>query len=120
MATSSHSKSFALKTTRHGEIFSLFATIVKGDDPGVKRGKPHPDIFQLASSRFVSPPASPANVLVFEDAPNGVQAAKAASMWAVMVPDPVMAKELTERADQVIYTLENFDPVAWGLPPFKN
>jgi len=120
IATSSHSRSFALKTARHDEIFSLFSTIVRGDDPEVKRGKPSPDIFQMASSRFPSPPASPANVLVFEDAPNGIQAAKAAEMWAVMVPDPLLGKELTGSADQVIYSLQDFEPTAWGLPPFKS
>ena len=41
----------------------------------IERKKPHPDIFQLAAKRLG---LSPETCLVVEDAPNGVQAAKAA------------------------------------------
>src|SRR5436190_1465541 len=49
--------------------------VVTGED--VTRKKPAPDIFLLAAKRLG---LGPADCLVVEDAPNGVQAAKAANM----------------------------------------
>lgn len=45
----------------------------------VSNGKPAPDIFLQAASLW-QPAPDPASCLVFEDAPSGVQAAKAAGM----------------------------------------
>lgn len=78
LATSSNVRGFAKKTTNHGALFSLFTHKVTGDE--VNHGKPHPEIFLTAASRF-APPAQPGRAcLVFEDAPAGVQAAVAAGM----------------------------------------
>ncbi|KAK3437669.1 hypothetical protein EUGRSUZ_C02310 [Eucalyptus grandis] len=71
---------FELKTQRHGELFSLMHHVVLGDDPKVKQGKPSPDIFLAAARRFEGGPVDPLNVVVFEDAPAGVNAAKNAGM----------------------------------------
>lgn len=59
-----------------------FATIITGDD--VANGKPAPDIF-LAAARALS--VAPQHCLVLEDAPTGVQAARAAGMRCVAVPN---------------------------------
>lgn len=76
-----------IKMSKHQELFSFFTHKVMGSsDPDVKAGKPSPDIFFVACERFTDSP-KPENCLVFEDAPNGVKAARAAGMQVVMVPD---------------------------------
>lgn len=86
----------------------------------VVNGKPDPDIFQKAAAAFPQPPASPAAVLVFEDAPSGIQAGVAAGMTAIMVPDPNLNKDLIPGlgAAAVLGSLTEFDPQHWGLPAF--
>lgn len=119
VATGSHKRHFGLKTQRHGELFSLMHHIVLGDDPEVKQGKPSPDVFLAAARRFEGGPVDPMKVLVFEDAPAGVLAAKTAGMSAVMVPDPRLDSSHHETADQVLSSLLDFNPSYWGLPPFE-
>jgi HAD superfamily hydrolase (TIGR01509 family) len=65
--------------TRIG-LRDAFPQLTTGDE--VTIGKPDPAIYSLAASRLNVPPA---NILVFEDAPAGIVAAKAAGMtcWAV-------------------------------------
>ncbi|KAK1291452.1 hypothetical protein QJS10_CPB17g00050 [Acorus calamus] len=118
VATGSLRRHFELKTQNHGNIFSLMHHVVMGDDPELKKGKPSPDIFLIAAKRFEGSPLDPSKVLVFEDAPAGVAAAKNAEMNVVMVPDPRLDIELHKGADQVLSTLMDFQPSHWGLPPF--
>lgn len=57
-----------------------FAAVVSGDD--VTRGKPDPEVFLTAAARLG---AEPQRCIVLEDAPAGIQAAKAARMACVAV-----------------------------------
>ncbi|CAM8911266.1 hypothetical protein QQ045_031214 [Rhodiola kirilowii] len=118
VATGSHKSHFELKTKRHAEMFSLMHHVVLVDDPEVKQGKPAPDIFLIAAKRFENGPINPSKILVFEDAPAGVGAAKSAGMSVVMVPDPRLDLSYSEGADQVISSLLDFKPSEWGLPDF--
>ncbi|KAF7838044.1 (DL)-glycerol-3-phosphatase 2 [Senna tora] len=120
VATGSHRRHFQLKTQPHGEVFSLMHHIVLGDDPEVKQGKPAPDGFLAAAKRFEGGPVDPSKILVFEDAPSGVLAAKNAGMSVVMVPDPRLDKSFLDAADQVLNSLLDFNPSDWGLPPFED
>ena len=115
LATSSSSPMFEAKFEKHKKWFSQFAQIVKGDDPELKEGKPAPDIFLLAANRVG---VDPAECLVFEDAPTGTEAALAAGMSVVVVPDPNMDHCHYKNASQIISSLKDFDPEYWGLPKF--
>ena len=115
LATSSSSPMFEAKFEKHKKWFSQFAQIVRGDDPELKEGKPAPDIFLLAANRVG---VDPAECLVFEDAPTGTEAALAAGMSVVVVPDPNMDHCRYKNASQIISSLKNFDPEYWGLPKF--
>lgn len=88
LATGSPAKTFKLKSASHPGIFSAFQTIVVGDDPDVKSGKPAPDIFIVAAHRLGLPNEELKNCLVIEDSPNGVQGALAAGMHVAWIPDP--------------------------------
>ncbi len=116
VATSSDAYHFRLKTTLHVSWFEVFDCLILGDDPALKRGKPAPDIFLLAAERLG---AVPSQCLVFEDAPAGIEAAHAAGMSAVAVPDSIVDPACYERADQILSSLAEFVPEEWGLPPYS-
>jgi len=65
-----------------------FDVTICGDDVPPGRTKPHPDLF-LKALDAVSVKADEA--VVFEDSPNGVNAARAAGVFVVRVPNPVTA-----------------------------
>ena len=120
VATSSARENFDHKTTNHADLFSKFSHIVTGTDPELKRGKPAPDIFQLAAQRFPDAPEFK-KCLVFEDAANGIEAARAAGMQSVMIPEEEhFDVELTKSATQLLFTMADFRPEDFGLPAFED
>ena len=76
---------------------------VNGND--VKKKKPDPELFLIAARRMGM---EPARCVVIEDAPNGVQAAKAAGAKCIAVTNTTSADKLTE-ADSVCETLEQIE-----------
>lgn len=120
LATSSGKSMAQLKLSKFPELFNLFNHHVMGaSDPEVKDGKPAPDIFLVAASRFEDKP-DPSKCLVFEDSPNGVRAGVLAGMQTVMVPDEICAPELRKEATIVLESLHHFQPEIFGLPKFKH
>lgn len=74
---------------------------INGND--VKHKKPDPELFLIAAERIE---IEPAHCVVIEDAPNGVQAAKAAGAKCIAVTNSTTAAKLTE-ADLVYDSLEH-------------
>jgi beta-phosphoglucomutase len=83
-----------------------FETIVGAAD--VARGKPHPDVFLEAARRCG---AAPANCIVFEDAPLGVEAARRAGMRAVVITTTLPRAAFAE-FDNVIAIVDDFSSLA--------
>ncbi|XP_041358666.1 pseudouridine-5'-phosphatase-like isoform X3 [Gigantopelta aegis] len=121
IATGSTKYNYDLKTTKHKELFSVFDHVVlSSDDPEVKHGKPAPDCFLVCARRFRDSPA-PEKVLVFEDAPNGVDAGHAAGMQVVWIPDERAELDGHKHKTAVILkSLEEFKPEEFGLPPYDS
>ncbi len=76
---------------------------INGND--VTHKKPHPELFLLAAERLG---IAPANCVVIEDAPNGIQAAKAAGAKCIAVTNSTTAENLAE-ADLICDSLEQID-----------
>lgn len=113
VATSSVTDLFNLKTQRHQAWFASFDIVVRGDDPEVKQSKPAPDIFLAAARRLQ---AEPAQCLVFEDSPAGIEGAKAAGMSVIAVHTQDYDPVLFHLADQIVHCFADFNPQEWGLP----
>lgn len=83
------------------DLLSQFDVIVTGAE--VQKGKPEPDIFLMAAEKLG---VAPEDCLVFEDANNGVMAAKRAGMKCIALSSH-LSKEAKEKADLVIESFEN-------------
>ncbi|MEP7298586.1 MAG: HAD family phosphatase [Burkholderiales bacterium] len=81
VASSTHHAEVRRRLDRVG-LLDHFAAVCGGDE--VARGKPDPAIYALALARLR---ASPPHTLAFEDSGHGVQAALAAGLATVAVPD---------------------------------
>jgi len=120
LASGSATKDFHSKTTNHKDFFSLFPIIVLGDNPDLKHGKPAPDQFLLTKSKFKDTDVDSINILVFEDSPNGVLAAKAAGMNVVLVPDERLDKNLYHDPSVALISLDHFQPELFDLPKYDS
>jgi hypothetical protein len=101
LATSSRKRKMKRVMLDTGFV-NYFDAFVTGEE--VINGKPHPDMFLLAAQRLS---VDPSNCLVFEDAINGVIAAKSAGMKCVAVTNTHPESDLSI-ADLVI---NNFSQV---------
>jgi HAD superfamily hydrolase (TIGR01509 family) len=81
VATSTH-RTLAETTLEVTGLSRYFRAVVGGDE--VKRGKPHPEIYLAAMARLG---ISPAQSLAFEDTSVGTDAALAAGLTVVLVPE---------------------------------
>lgn len=102
VATSTE-RHLAIKKLAGPGLLQRFQTIVCGDD--VPRGKPYPDIYLEAANRLG---VSPGSCLALEDSIAGIQAAQAAGMTTVMVPDLIApTEEVRHSVHAIVETLEH-------------
>ncbi|MEB2333477.1 MAG: HAD family hydrolase [Anaerolineaceae bacterium] len=83
-------------------IFDDFDAIICAEDVGAGRTKPNPDLFLVALNRLQT---RKEETLVFEDSPNGVEAANRAGIFVIAVPNPVTASLVFDSADLIVESL---------------
>jgi pseudouridine-5'-monophosphatase len=115
IASSSSRHHFELKTINHQEWLKLLEITILGDDLEIERGKPAPDIFLLTAKRLK---ANPEHCLVFEDSVAGMEAAIAAGMSVVVIPDVDFDSQLFKAADRILGSMNEFNPQDWNLPGY--
>ncbi len=90
IATSTHNN-YAKMYLEKANVLDFFDTIVTGEM--VTRSKPYPDIYLYAAELLK---AKPSECMVLEDSIYGIQAAFAAGMKPVMIPDLVLPDQQIE------------------------
>ncbi|MBN1537626.1 MAG: HAD family hydrolase [Anaerolineales bacterium] len=81
-------------------IFQYFDSICTRDD--VKQVKPSPELYQSVLDILK---ICPAEGLVLEDSPNGIQAAKALGLFCVAIPNPMTRDLCFDQADLILNSL---------------
>jgi pseudouridine-5'-monophosphatase len=117
IATGSRRQVFDEKCQSYREFYAKFEHAITGTD--ITRGKPHPEIFLTALAKW--PGLRPEEVIVFEDAPAGIEAANAAGMASVFVPDANMdlgaalaGKEVKPTVTIPSLAVFDFDQFVWA------
>jgi beta-phosphoglucomutase len=86
-------------------VAGLVQAVVTGAD--VRRGKPDPQVFQVAAERLGK---HPGQCVVVEDAPDGIRAARAAGMAVVGLASTGRDRQALSFADLVVDSLEELSP----------
>jgi len=95
---------------KHASIYDLFDVVIGGDM--VSRNKPEPDSFLKAAEMLG---VLPEECMVIGDTPSDMQAAKAAQMTSVFVPDLIQADaEINSLADVQICRIDNIIEILEG------
>jgi HAD superfamily hydrolase (TIGR01509 family) len=84
------------------ELADRFDVIICRDDVPPGRTKPHPDLFLKALDALH---VQADEAIAFEDSPNGVNAARAAGIFVVSIPNPITALLKTEDANLTLGSL---------------
>jgi HAD superfamily hydrolase (TIGR01509 family) len=99
IATSSSRRYAHFILAPHG-LIDRFDFVLTCDD--VRAGKPSPEIYEKAAARFGH---AAETMLVLEDSPNGLRAAKAAGACCIVVPHATVPTDQLEGADAVVGSL---------------
>ena len=104
VATSADKRKMEINLAVMGLDPTWFTVLINGRD--IERKKPFPDIYQKAARDLNKVPA---DCIVFEDATNGVEAAKAAGMLCGAITTSFSTQQLrNEGADFIISGLDEF------------
>ena len=95
---------------RLGDVLHLFAAVATRAD--VEHGKPHPDLYLEAAKRLG---IQPATAIAIEDSPAGTQAALAARMQVVVVPD--LIEPPSDLAPQLAAVFPSLDALREAVAP---
>ncbi|WEV60990.1 HAD family phosphatase [Streptococcaceae bacterium ESL0729] len=102
IASSSSAQIIELLLDR-SDLKGKFQAFVSSDD--VKRAKPDPEIFELASQKLG---LAKEEILILEDSKNGILAANQAGIDVIMVPDIIEADdELRDLTEAVLLSLDD-------------
>ena len=82
------------------DLLDQCQAVAAGDE--VANGKPHPDLYLLASGRLGIPPE---NCLALEDSVMGCQSAHAAGMATIAIPSALLTRAQYDCADLVLNSL---------------
>ena len=105
VATSSR-RAYAERILRNHRVWDRLHFVLGAED--VSQGKPEPEIYLKAADRLELPPKA---ILVLEDSPPGVTAAKAAGAFTVAVPHDQSPADGLGHADLLIQGLD--DPILY-------
>lgn len=92
-------------------VLDRFLLIVTNQDLKGGKGKPDPEIYLIAAKKLG---VDPENCLVLEDAPHGIDAAKAAGMKAIYVPDSKFVDSYHEKADLILENMHELTDEVLG------
>lgn len=95
-------------------LSDFFQSTISGDS--LTHGKPDPEGYILAAAKLK---VKPVDCLVLEDAPSGVQAAKAAGMSCIAIPSTYSKNGDFSQADYVLKNLQAVVPILKNLTPFQ-
>lgn len=87
-------------------LYTFFKAIVSGSD--VEKGKPNPDIYLLTIKKIG---LNPENCLALEDTQYGLEAAKSAGLFCLVIPNEYSEKQDFSRADGIFPNLR--EAVNW-------
>ena len=111
VCTASTAPSMALAFRRFGIDRWVDATVSPADG---LRGKPHPDVFLEGARRLG---ALPADCIVFEDAPLGIEAARRAGMRAVALTTTLPASAFSGFDNVIAIAADFTDPALMNMIP---
>lgn len=116
LATSTPGEYLVRKMAAHEDVMEKMACVVTGCM--VSRGKPDPEIFDLARVELAQ--AESRECVVIEDTPVGCEAASKAGMRAIAVPSIRDRKCFEPWSEEVLHSLYDLELEKFGLPAFDD